>query len=223
MSGIKAVFFDVDGTMYPKRKMQLNLVRVFLRHPVYTLVYSRAREKIRTPELAARREEIHDKEGFRKLEAELMGKSPEKVDEKVYDSIKRINRNLKPFKHLREAIVYAKEKGLKLYVLSDFPVENKVKTLGVQDLMDGVYSSEDFGRLKPDPASFLAVASIAGVRPEEVLYVGDSRSKDIAGAAAAGMKSCYISPNHPNPNNADYMIQSWYEFEKLIDEVTDAS
>ena len=46
---------------------------------------------------------------------------------------------------------------------------------------------------KPDAVIYVAaMASLGGLRPQEVLAVGDSLEHDIAGAAAAGVDSLFV-------------------------------
>jgi len=58
--------------------------------------------------------------------------------------------------------------------------------------LDAVCLSCDQGRLKPDPAIFLAAARELNVPPGAVLMVGDNATDDVAGAAAAGMRALHL-------------------------------
>lgn len=90
-----------------------------------------------------------------------------------------------------------RERGLRIGVLSNTIWSRAVHEAwfardGVLDLIDaGVYSSE-IGWMKPDPRAFAAAARAVGVRPEEVLFVGDRPFEDIHGAAAAGMRTALV-------------------------------
>lgn len=53
----------------------------------------------------------------------------------------------------------------------------------------------DIGRRKPDPAIFALAAGRAGQIPASILYVGDSAVNDIAGASAAGLRTCWVNPS----------------------------
>lgn len=53
--------------------------------------------------------------------------------------------------------------------------------------------AREFGAAKPDPGIFLAACARLGCAPESVLHVGDDPLLDIAGAAAAGLPSCWIN------------------------------
>ena len=58
-------------------------------------------------------------------------------------------------------------------------------------------SAREVGVAKPDVRIFHAAASQAGVRPEEVLHVGDDSHADVLGAWQAGMQAVWVSrDNH---------------------------
>ena len=63
----------------------------------------------------------------------------------------------------------------------------------LEGLLDHVFLSEEMGLVKPDPAFFAHAARAAGARPDECLMVGDSLVSDIAGAASAGMRTCWLN------------------------------
>lgn len=52
--------------------------------------------------------------------------------------------------------------------------------------------AREFGSGKPDPGIFLETCTRLGVPPEEVLHVGDHPHMDVAGAANAGLRTCWI-------------------------------
>lgn len=92
---------------------------------------------------------------------------------------------------------------------------NRAKILGLDALLDGIFApaftglaypgdpsgvssgASDFlfeldqDSVKPNPATATKIASRFGVRPAETLYVGDTLSKDVAMANAAGMMSAW--------------------------------
>ena len=65
----------------------------------------------------------------------------------------------------------------------------KLDALGLFPLFDAVVFSDELGRRrrKPHPAPFLAAADALGVHPSRCLFVGDRPDKDVAGARAAGL------------------------------------
>ncbi len=62
-----------------------------------------------------------------------------------------------------------------------------------------VFLSGEVGFDKPDGRIFEAALHALGKRPEQVLYVGDHPANDVAGAAAVGMRTCWVSRGRPAP------------------------
>ena len=69
----------------------------------------------------------------------------------------------------------------------------KLELLGIDRLVDFVLVSEEFGVAKPDPAIFREALRLAGVKPEEAIFVGDSVEFDMAGARAAGIPTVWVN------------------------------
>lgn len=65
--------------------------------------------------------------------------------------------------------------------------------IGLDHLFTAQLSASSFGSAKPDPAIFIAACELAGARPPQVLHVGDHPDADVAGAARAGLRSCWIN------------------------------
>lgn len=91
---------------------------------------------------------------------------------------------------------------------------------------DPVVISEDVGIRKPRAEIFEAVLSPLGLAPGEVLHVGDSLSADVAGAAALGLRTAWLTRRVPDPETAlreydgpkpDHVIADLAELELLLD------
>lgn len=65
--------------------------------------------------------------------------------------------------------------------------------VGMARYFRGAVSAREFGVAKPDPRIFHAAAQLAGVRPEEVLHVGDDVLLDVIGAQGAGMQAAWVN------------------------------
>jgi HAD superfamily hydrolase (TIGR01549 family) len=74
----------------------------------------------------------------------------------------------------------------------------KLELLGIDRLVDFVLVSEEFGVAKPDPAIFREALSLAGVGPEEAIFVGDSIEFDMVGAQAADIPTVWVN-RHRRP------------------------
>jgi HAD superfamily hydrolase (TIGR01509 family) len=64
--------------------------------------------------------------------------------------------------------------------------------IGIASLFRFQLGAREFGSPKPDPGIFLETCTRLGVPPEHVLHVGDHPHMDIAGAAKAGLRTCWI-------------------------------
>jgi len=111
-----------------------------------------------------------------------------------------------------------REKGYKLGVMSDFPVQNKLKFLGLED-WDCSFTSESTGYLKPHPEPFFELARQMKLDPQEILYVGNSYSKDVVGAAEVGMKTAHFASSAPAESRADFTFRKYSDLFRFIDEL----
>jgi len=70
--------------------------------------------------------------------------------------------------------------------------EQEIKQSGLSGYFRFVLFSSDFGYKKPDARIFLAGARRLDMRPEEILFIGDSFEKDIKPSLGLGMKAMHI-------------------------------
>ncbi len=212
---IKGIAFDIDGTLYPNRQMFLLSLPSFLRNPHLVWHFSRARKAIRKVETIA---------DFRKLQAEMIAQSMDRDFETVYSRVEaqlyknweRDFRFLRPFPHVKSLLEELKARGdLKLGVLSDFPVQNKLSFMNLSGYWDVAFSSEDVNYLKPRPEPFQALADRMGLAPEEILYVGNNPRYDVGGARGVGMKTALLG-RHPDHGGADFVFTDYRRLREYI-------
>lgn len=97
-----------------------------------------------------------------------------------------------------------------------------VDVLGIAPFFRWLLVSGDagIGCRKPGPAIFAHAAQLAGCPASAALYVGDSAANDVAGAAAAGWRTCWVNPLAESvPENAplpDMMITTLAELPGAI-------
>lgn len=68
-----------------------------------------------------------------------------------------------------------------------------LEAAGLRWHFDAILVSDAVGFRKPRPEIFRATLGALGVAPGEALHVGDSLSADVAGAAALGMRTAWIT------------------------------
>ena len=75
-----------------------------------------------------------------------------------------------------------------------------IRRIGLGDLFDVTVGAHEVGAAKPDPRIFALACEKAGVRPEQVLHVGDDIDRDVRGARVAGMQAAWVRrPDLPEP------------------------
>jgi HAD superfamily hydrolase (TIGR01509 family) len=63
----------------------------------------------------------------------------------------------------------------------------KLRFLGLSELVDDLVTSEEIGVAKPDPAIFRAALERSGADPRATVVFGDSYGSDVLGAQRAGL------------------------------------
>lgn len=81
-----------------------------------------------------------------------------------------------------------------LMLVSNFygNVESVIRDMGIRQYFQGIIESAVVGVRKPDPRIFMLGVVALGLKPEQVLVVGDSFRKDIEPALAIGCRVAWI-------------------------------
>ena len=220
MNGIKAVAFDIDGTLYPSWRLWIRMPVYFLKHLSFYKHFNRVRKRLhRTavlPDLFEYQARILSEEAEIPVE-----EARDKIKTICYDGLKPFFRKIKPDHHAREAILAMKKAGLKIAILSDFPPEQKEDIWGIKELCDVCIGSEESGALKPSIYPFGILAQKLNLKRDEILYVGNSIRYDVDGAKNAGMKSAYILSGFRRLFNlkydgADFSFKTYRQLEHFV-------
>lgn len=102
----------------------------------------------------------------------------------------------RPMEGARAALEGVRARGLRAAVVSnsDGRAESHLVRADMLHGIEFVVDSHLVGIEKPDPAIFAVALARLGTAAERTLFVGDIRSVDEAGAAAAGMRFVLIDP-----------------------------
>ena len=196
----KAYIFDMDGTLYFKRPMQLRMAwqlgRYYLLHPhrVKELLVIRAYRKLRE------REDITGREGFETvIRRRLAGDFS--MSESRVDSVVDNWMLLRPLmavaksrdKTLLRQITQLQNLGKAVFVYSDYPAKDKCRAIGLKP--QGIYWPDGvkIRKLKPEPDGLRCLLEENGLAPEDVLFVGDRQEKDGKCAAAMGVDAWILA------------------------------
>ena len=192
--GVKAVIFDVDGTLYAqaplRRKMLLDLIGYYGLRPwrVGELLLLRRFRTEREKHAATTAQNLESAQY--EWCARSTGYSVQQV-RRVVDKwiFRHPNQYLAactyPGTHLFFAALRAN--GIKIGIYSDYPAHEKLAAMGLQ--ADVVISSTDpeVNAFKPNPSGLRYLAERLELAPEDCLFIGDRPELDGACAAQSSM------------------------------------
>lgn len=220
IEGIKAVAFDIDGTLYADWRLFIRLPAYFFKNFRFFLRFNAVRKQMhRTAPLA----DFFEYQA--RLLAEKLHCSAEEAKTKItdicYEGLKPYFTKIKTYPDVYGTIFAIKNAGFKVALLSDFPPEQKGRVWGIRSLCDVCIGSEESGALKPSKYPFGILARKLGVKESEILYVGNSIKYDVRGANNAGLKSAYLMKGFRALLNiplkeADVSFRSYKQLRKIL-------
>ena len=97
----------------------------------------------------------------------------------------------------------------------------ELRAAGLAQYFDPVIISGDYGYRKPDPRLFQAALSALQVPPQDAIFIGNDRYRDVLGARQAGMKTILFCPNGapggPAETEPDYLLYNYADLPRAIE------
>ncbi len=188
---LRAVLFDLDNTLVDFMRMKEACSEAAIHSMVETgLPLEEEKAKKRLFEMY-REVGIENQSIFEKFLKETIGKVDFKILAAGIAAYRRVKAgHLVPYAHVRETLIKLKERGLKLGIVSDAPKLQawlRLAEMNLAEFFDIVIALEDTGQLKPSELPFKQAIKKLGLKPGEILFVGDNPERDIKGAKAVGM------------------------------------
>lgn len=221
---LRAIAFDIDGTLYSSPFLYLRLIPFALRNERLLRAFGMVRAELHglalNPEYRSRMP--HDRADFCRFQAELLapriesdpGTAESLIARVIYGELEEAFSRVKPYRGLREALATLQGAGLRLAALSDFPARAKLDRLGLGEFFEFALCSEDSGLLKPAAEPFIDLAEKLDVSPSEILYVGNSLRYDIKGARGAGMRAALRGRR--GIREAEFHFTDWSRFASYV-------
>ena len=224
---IRAVLFDVDGTLYRQRPLRLLMAAELgalaltqpLRAPAIwrTLsAYRKAQESLRGREGAGAARQLE-------LAAARARMSTDEVAAIV--DVWMIERPLKHLARCRahglvDLLEFLTARRVQIGILSDYPAQKKIDALGVGHYFSVVLCGGDpeVAAFKPSPRGFLAACGRWRLDPGDVLYVGDRMDADGAGAAAAKMPAVIVTSEQVHSTAGTLAVSSLERLRHVLDD-----
>lgn len=222
-AGIEVLALDIDGTLYSRAQLNSRMVRSLFPDIRLSSAFNWARKEIRRIQDTELLED-ESRSGFLQRQAELVAHRLQRdsaqvkaaIDRQFYGAWEKSFQSIKPFSSMRETLEDVHRQGVRIILFSDFPIADKPATLKVDDLIEGAFTSEESGYLKPSPKAFEYLLAKASLPAKRVLYIGDSYDKDCLGAAQAGLGSWYLGKKKHAGVMAHRVVASWNELKDLL-------
>lgn len=122
-----------------------------------------------------------------------------------------------------EEAVQSLHKKYRLFLASNGTASvqhSRLESAGLYPVFERVFVSQELGFNKPAREFFDACAAqIPGYVPEKAMMVGDSLSSDIRGGKNAGIRTCWVNPDHkpaPEGLTPDYEIEALSQLPELL-------
>jgi len=206
---IKAVGFDVDGTLYHStQELQIAVGK--------EIVVEAARLIGKDPDELAE-EYLKRREQYRSNTMTLnsFGLPGEEIFQKIWNEVP-LQKYIKRDPRLAKMLVNL-SKLYRLFIVSNgraVEIKKKLKYLGVDSkLFDPLIACYEQGWVKPEPSPFLAAIEALELLPEEIVYVGDREDVDIEGAQAVGMRTILVGGGS---EKASGNCRDIYELAKIL-------
>lgn len=235
MNNIKAIFFDLDGTL------RLNIPtggEVFLEFLNNLDMYFSEGDRLRVEqwELMYFANSIEVTEDSKRFQGDfarfwvnfskrrLMAFGiPENQATKLAPTIsKYMNEHYKPKvvtpPEIPHILTLLQEGGFTLAVVSnrDKPFDDELKQLGIDSFFDFTLTAGEVGAFKPASPIFLRALEMANVAGNEALYIGDNYFADVVGAQNAGLIPLLYDPTGLFPEAECLSIKSYNELHDIL-------
>ncbi|TVR74322.1 MAG: HAD family hydrolase [Spirochaetaceae bacterium] len=212
---IRALAFDIDGTLYTNMAMYRATALFALRHVRLFLAFGRARKLVRQEyplqDLGERTVELTAKE--LEWDTERTRKALQKV---IYREWEQRLRSVQLCDGARELLVWLRRAGIRTAAMSDFPVAGKLSVLGLEGLWNVAFSSEETGYLKPRAEPFNRLIAELKLPAEEILYVGNSYEYDVLGASAVGIPAAHFTWRTPRESKAVFTFSRYSDLQEWL-------
>lgn len=190
---IKAVFFDLDGTLFDRDTTVGNLLEE------QYVAFATELARIPREDFVARVAVLDDHGHRSKPEVYAMvcgefGLPLSLGQTLTTDFWDRYHDDCRPFPGLIETLQELRRRGKKLGIVTNGTSavqDGTIDALAIRDLMDAILVSEAEGVRKPSPEIFQRAAARVGVQSAECCYVGDHPEIDVAGARGAGLHAIW--------------------------------
>ncbi|MCR5485796.1 MAG: HAD family hydrolase [Clostridiales bacterium] len=224
MVNVKGVVFDLDHTLFDRYATLAEIMKDFVVH--FDVSEGMTAEKAAELITYADKHFVHF--GWDRILAYLTEKgmfktapSLSEYSEYLLDMFTKI---AVPYPFTKPTLKMLRENGIKTGLITNGRGEvqrAKLRLLGLDDgCFDEIIISGEFGKRKPSPEPFLAMAERLGFKPEELMYVGDHPIFDVDASRKAGYIPVWVMTTgtwvYPETEKPDIRIENVSALPEII-------
>jgi putative hydrolase of the HAD superfamily len=193
---IKAIFFDIDDTLYDSTKLTTMARQNSIRAMIDSGLPEKDEKKIYNllNEIIKKHGSNYGKHYDRLLEELGLAPDPKIIAAGVVAYEHTKDGYLRPYPGVIPTLLKLKEKYMLGIISNGLAIKQweKLIGLGIHHLFDVVATSEEQGVEKPQKEIFLFAVEKLGISPVDCMIVGDRLDTDILGGNIAGMKTVHL-------------------------------
>jgi putative hydrolase of the HAD superfamily len=225
---VRALVFDVDGTLYDRapvrRAMLERLLWLCVTTPAEAVSTLRVLRAYRRAQEALRRgpQDFFDIAGLQVRTAAAaahVGEDRVRVcvarwmECEPLSAVARARRE-----GLFELLCVGRRLGLRMGVASDYPAEGKLGALHLAAFFDAIVWAQqpEVQRFKPDPRGLLVALDRLNVAPEEAVYIGDRPDVDAVAAERAGMRCVIVGTRTAGDRHRSFSRSTFAELANTL-------
>ena len=222
MAVIKAVLFDLDGTLLNRDKsVELFINEQYERLHKFLSHIPKERYVSRFIELDCRGYVWKDKV-YQQLIEEFQVSSLTS-EELLQDYLNEFQHHCVAFPHIIEMLELLKSQKIALGMITNgygqFQMNN-IKALKIAEYFDVILISEWEGIKKPNPQIFLKAMEKLNVQPSESLFIGDHPENDVKAARNVGMKGVWKKDPQWTDVVADAIIDDYLTLPLIMEKLS---
>lgn len=218
---LRAVGFDLDGTLFDHRSAAVEAVRELMTELGYEPTPDRVSawfdleaehfESWRAGVVTFNEQRRRRLRDFLGLLGANRPVADSELDQLFETYLTQYRRAWRAFPGVESVLRDLRARGMRIGVLTNGNHEqqiDKLRVTGLAQLIDVVCTSEDLGVAKPDPRAFAILAARLECATSEMVFIGDNLDLDVIAARSAGIAAAQVRHGLDGPAALEDAVRS---------------